>query len=84
MSLNLRLDGTVQTWSVSPAGEFRSAFSPVVLYLLHLIADSIAETKELRNNFKKTHHHIVQFSTRLSEIQVCKIDVISHPVMSLS
>lgn len=59
-----RLDGTVQTWSVSPAREFRSAFSPVILYLLHLIADSIAEAKELRKTFRKTHFHIVQFSTR--------------------
>lgn len=86
MSLNLRLrvDGTVQTWSVSPAREFRFVFFPVILYLLHPIADSIAETKGLRKTFKKTHDHRVQFSTRLSEIEVCKIYVITHSVMPLS
>jgi len=53
----------VQTWSISPAREFKSAFSPVIPYLLDLTADSKAEGKELSKTFKKRHFNIMQLST---------------------
>lgn len=86
MSFNfeLRLGGTVQMWPISPTREFRSAFSPVILGLLDLIADSKTEAKELNKIFKKTDFNIMQLSTRLNEIKVCKVYTISYPVMWLS